>query len=102
MPSYSEIQAQIAELTKKAEAARKTEVSGVVAEIRKTIADYGLKPSDLFPGISASGAASSRKTASVKYRDAAGNTWTGRGKAPRWLQSAMDAGASRESFLIRS
>lgn len=99
MPSYSEIQSQIAELTKQADAARKAEVASVIADMRKSIADYGLKPSDLFPGIRAENSAPPRKAAAVKYRDAAGNTWTGRGKMPRWLQSAVEAGASRDSFL---
>jgi DNA-binding protein H-NS len=36
----------------------------------------------------------------VKYRDAAGNTWTGRGSQPRWLRAALSAGQSIERFLI--
>lgn len=36
----------------------------------------------------------------VKYRDQSGNTWTGRGKTPRWLAEAEKAGKTRESFRI--
>lgn len=36
----------------------------------------------------------------VKYRDETGNTWTGRGKTPRWLVEAEKAGKPRESFKI--
>jgi DNA-binding protein H-NS len=36
----------------------------------------------------------------IKYRDEAGNTWTGRGKTPRWLVEAEKAGKPRESFKI--
>ena len=46
---------------------------------------------------------STKKSASpvpVKYRDEAGNTWTGRGKTPRWLVEAEKAGKTRESFKI--
>lgn len=39
-------------------------------------------------------------TVAIKYRDEAGNTWTGRGKTPRWLVEAEKAGKSRESFKI--
>jgi DNA-binding protein H-NS len=44
-------------------------------------------------------AASGRKVA-IKYRDEKGNTWTGRGKTPRWLVEAENAGKSRDVFKI--
>lgn len=50
------------------------------------------------------GAAKPRKTrgaVAIKYRDENGNTWTGRGKTPRWLAEAEKAGAKRETFLIK-
>ncbi len=37
----------------------------------------------------------------VRYRDSAGNTWTGRGKRPGWLTQALANGKSMEDFLIR-
>lgn len=47
----------------------------------------------------------SRKTlgpAPAKYRNpATGQTWTGRGKAPRWLTEAEAQGKSRDEFLIK-
>ena len=38
----------------------------------------------------------------VKYRDpkSPGNTWTGRGRMPRWLSEAIRAGGKREDFLV--
>ena len=36
----------------------------------------------------------------VKYRDENGNTWTGRGKTPRWMADAEKAGNKREKYLI--
>ena len=36
----------------------------------------------------------------VKYRDENGNTWTGRGKTPRWMVDAEKAGNKREKYLI--
>ena len=39
----------------------------------------------------------------VKYRDPknAGNTWTGRGRMPRWLTAATKGGkAKKEDFLL--
>ena len=37
----------------------------------------------------------------IKYRDEKGNTWTGRGKTPRWLAEAEKNGATRENYLIK-
>jgi DNA-binding protein H-NS len=42
-----------------------------------------------------------RGKVAVKYRDNAGNTWTGRGRMPRWMVTATKGGkAKREDFLI--
>ena len=43
----------------------------------------------------------SRGKVAIKYRDEKGNTWTGRGKTPRWMVEAEKSGAKRESFLIK-
>ena len=41
-----------------------------------------------------------RGKVAVKYRDKAGNTWTGRGRMPRWLTAATKGGkAKKEDFL---
>ena len=37
----------------------------------------------------------------VKYRDAQGNTWTGRGKKPAWLANALANGITLEQFAIK-
>lgn len=36
----------------------------------------------------------------VKYDDGNGNRWTGRGRRPRWLVAAIEAGASIEDFRV--
>jgi DNA-binding protein H-NS len=38
----------------------------------------------------------------VKYRDANGNAWTGRGKTPKWIVDAENAGATRDKFKVES
>lgn len=40
------------------------------------------------------------KRVAIKYRDDKGNTWTGRGKTPRWVVDAEKAGKSREQFKV--
>jgi DNA-binding protein H-NS len=42
-----------------------------------------------------------RGKVAVKYRDNAGNTWTGRGRMPRWMVAATRGGkAKKEDFSI--
>jgi DNA-binding protein H-NS len=53
------------------------------------------------PGAAASGrrrAARKKVASQVRYRDQAGNAWSGRGPKPRWLKEAIAAGQSLESL----
>ena len=40
------------------------------------------------------------KKAAVKYRGPNGETWSGRGLAPRWLAALEKKGKKRDSFLV--
>ena len=42
-----------------------------------------------------------RQKIAIKYRDDKGNTWTGRGKTPRWLAAAEKAGKNRDQFKVQ-
>jgi len=45
--------------------------------------------------------ASKRAPVAPKYRNqTTGETWTGRGKPPRWMSAAEQTGTAREAFLI--
>lgn len=44
--------------------------------------------------------AKTKKKATVKFRNAQNQTWTGRGKQPKWLVLALQNGAKLEDFLI--
>jgi DNA-binding protein H-NS len=95
MASYKDLQQQIAELQRQAAEARKSEIASVVADIRAKMQEYGISVSDL------GGSRMRGRMVEPKYRDAAtGQTWTGRGKRPRWLAEAVSQGRSVESFLI--
>ncbi len=41
-----------------------------------------------------------KKRLPAKYKDASGNSWTGRGSQPRWLRAAIAAGNTAEQFLV--
>lgn len=118
--SYKQVLAQIHKLQKEAETLRAKEVQGVVARIQEAILHYGLTADDLFGGTR------SRKSNSTvggvqvearntrrkppkaikikrpaKFRDEAGNTWSGVGKRPEWFKAALAAGRTAEDLLIR-
>ena len=106
MATYQEIVKQINELQKQAEEIKAREQATVIADIREKIEQYGLTAEDLgFGGKLPAGkkavAAASNRKVPVRYRDSAGNTWTGRGKRPGWLTQALASGKSIEEFLIR-
>jgi len=125
MPTYSEMMAQIEELQKQAQRQRKEEYSTVLKTIKRQIAEFGFTAEDLGfgagesqakrgrkPGRPAAAAKPARKTrakrvtagtkVAPKYKDGAGNTWTGRGKMPTWLTKAIAEGRTVESFLIQA
>ncbi len=111
--TLAQIQKQIAQLQEQAKSIRQKEISGVVARIREAIAHYGLTAEDLGLGGAVGGrksrkprkatATKARRGAAkvsgvVKYRDEAGNTWTGRGRRPKWFTDAIAAGKTPEQL----
>lgn len=65
----------------------------------------GHREFDLPPSLTIKKSRSNCKTATKvepKYRDSSGNTWTGRGKPPRWLAAAEATGLNRADYLIQN
>lgn len=93
--SLQDLLAQREAIEKAIENARKQEISSAVAQVRTLVAQHGLTVKDVFPG-RGQGAAKSTSKVAPKYRDpATGQTWTGRGKAPKWID-----GKDRQAFAI--
>jgi DNA-binding protein H-NS len=95
---------QIAQLRKQAEELRNQERAGVVEELRKKIAEYGLTAADLKLGGRGGkrGGASTAPKSVAKYRSPTGETWSGgRGRKPRWITEALAAGKSISDFEIK-
>jgi DNA-binding protein H-NS len=72
------------------------------AELRKKIetmvADAGFRMSEIFGGRGGKG-----RTVAAKYAnpDDPSETWTGRGRKPRWLAAKLKEGGKIEKFLIK-
>jgi DNA-binding protein H-NS len=98
MATYKELKAQAEALLQQAEAARRAEIAAVVAEIQARMKEYGITLADLKGGAKK---AKSRAAVAVKYSNpATGDTWSGRGRAPKWLADALAKGRSRDEFRV--
>lgn len=98
--SYKELLQQREALEQAIATARANELSEAITKARELVAEFGLTVQDVFPagrGASKSGTrSSSGNKVAAKYRDSAtGQTWTGRGKAPKWIE-----GKDRTQYLI--
>lgn len=120
--TYIELMAEIETLQSQAAKLKDREKSEVVARIKQAIAVYGLTAQELGlgkkPGRPAAGKTAGRKAnaakpakrgrkaaradAAPKFRDDAGNTWSGRGPRPTWLRNALASGAALESFAVKA
>ena len=82
--------------------------NAVLAETRAKLAELGLTLEAALPAPAGSGqGGQGRKKRSdagqplaVKYRGPSGETWSGRGRVPKWLQTLEAEGRNREEFRI--
>ncbi len=95
MSNYQELLKQREELEAKIREARQLELKDAIAKARALVTQFELTVDDVFSGGRRPGKGTGAKV-EPKYRNpATGETWTGRGKAPRWI-----ADKEREQFLI--
>ena len=82
---------------------QRQERTDAIAQVRTLMTQYGLSLADLAAkanGPKISGPRAGGKVA-AKYRNpATGDTWSGRGLKPKWLQSALEGGRSLADFAI--
>lgn len=98
--SYKELLKQREALEQAIATAREQELSEAIRRTRELVAEFGLTVQDVFPagrgGSKAGGKSSTGAKVAPKYRDpSTGQTWTGRGKAPKWID-----GQERAKYLI--
>ena len=108
---------QLTALIAAAEAKRREKREGAVAALRaemeRKAAELGVSPGELFaqgePRPSAKQATRGRKPRSdvgakravaVRYRGPNGETWSGRGRMPRWLAALEAEGRGRKKFAV--
>lgn len=114
MNDLVKLRQQIAEMEKQAAELQKKNRPAILAELREQMAAYGITAEELSrpagrapkprqPLAKAASPARGKKPAvpsPAKYRGPQGQTWSGRGTAPKWLNDLLVDGNTREDFLI--
>jgi DNA-binding protein H-NS len=94
MTTVAQLLAQKAALEAQIEAARKAENADAIAKVKALVAEHGLTQQDIFGGAKRGRKASG--SVAAKYKDPiSGATWSGRGKAPKWME-----GKDRNQFAL--
>lgn len=114
MTSLMDIQNQIGKLQRQAEDIKKKDLEKTIQDIQAKINAFGITERDLFPAKGKRGkgkakvampparrSATAGKKVEPKYRGPQGETWSGRGLAPKWLAALESEGKHREDFAIR-
>jgi DNA-binding protein H-NS len=95
--SYAELAAMQVRIEQAKVERQQSEQTALRQELADMASQAGFDLHELF----GSGGKGKRGKVAAKYRDGAGNTWTGRGRMPRWLTAATRGGkAKKEDFLI--
>ncbi|MBB1597032.1 H-NS family nucleoid-associated regulatory protein [Achromobacter sp. UMC46] len=116
----AKIEKEINKLQKKAEVLQTKRRKPVITSIINSMREYDITPEEIVaaygtgkPVRAAAGgrrkagaagrpATAAKRAVAPKYRHPqTGETWSGRGKAPRWLAAEEASGATRDSFLIK-
>lgn len=103
MSSLVDIQKQIAELQSQAAEIKAREFDEKVAMIKETMESYGITIEDIQGKSPKAPKVSGSKSANpvpAKYKGPNGESWTGRGLAPRWLTALIGEGHTKEEYLI--
>lgn len=96
MTTVAQLIAQKEALEAQIAAARKAENAEAIAKVKALIAEHGLTQQDIFGGSKRGAKAAGASKVAPKYKDpVTGATWTGRGKAPKWID-----GKDRSQFAI--
>ena len=98
MSKLQELIAQREALDKQIAETRKNELREAIRTVQALVAEFDLTSADVFGNARTDKKADKRTGRKVapKYRDpATGKTWTGRGRAPTWLE-----GKDKQKYLI--
>lgn len=99
--SYAELKAIAPIVARKITEREKAERDAVKSELAALAREKGFEMAELFGD--APKPAREKKSVPPKYRNPADatQTWTGRGRKPKWIEEALASGGALDDFLIR-
>jgi DNA-binding protein H-NS len=95
MATYRQLTEELAKVQAQMTAAREKEMVAVIAKIKEQIAEYGITAEELGFSSKRTRRAKSGGLPPKYINPHTGQTWSGRGRKPRWL------GKRPERFLIK-
>ena len=105
MTSYKDLLKQREALEAQIVQAREREISQAVSQVRALVAEFGLSAQDVFPSAARArtGGGTKGQKVAPKYRNPGNHaeTWSGRGRQPRWLAALTAAGHKMDEYLIK-
>ncbi|GAA5086409.1 H-NS histone family protein [Paenalcaligenes hermetiae] len=98
-----EIEKQIQKLQRKMRTLHSRQRRPVINSIVRSMQEYEITPEEIAQAFERrQKRAITASKAPARYRNPqTGDTWTGRGRPPRWITDAEQNGQSREQFLIK-
>lgn len=116
MATYVDLHEQALKLFERAEQQRRIEVRAALEGISKSMNDLDIGLDELINYLRATGigtvpadslTATSKRSAGTRINamyinSATGETWSGRGRPPRWIVESESIGVSRDAYLRRS
>jgi DNA-binding protein H-NS len=103
MATYLELRAQAEKLLAQAEELRAGERVEAIRDMKEKIAAYDVSAQELGFAFGSSPRKSSAikgKSPAAKYKGPNGELWSGRGRQPKWMVSALAAGKKVDEFRI--
>ncbi len=109
----AKIEKEINKLQKKAEVLQTKRRKPVISSIITSMREYDITPEEINIAFnkkttsaqksSSNDSTTAKRPVPAKYRHPeSGETWTGRGKAPRWITTAEAQGKKRDEYLIEA
>lgn len=96
--SISELEQLTVQIEKLIEERKTKEINDARIQVREMAKFLGITLEELM--IEPEKPAKSSKKAVIKYRNAENQSWTGRGKQPKWLTQALENGLKLEDFAV--
>jgi DNA-binding protein H-NS len=101
MSTIQELLAQRAALEKQIVEAQRAAKADAIGKVKALMTEYGLTAADLAGKAPATVKAEGAKKVAAKYRDPdSGQTWSGRGLKPKWLQLALNNGKALADYAL--